>query len=472
MNNLTKDMLQYLPGLVALICLLNAAGAWAIAPVPYHVEPYVADSSLQTNETESSATTYEEIIRAPAGTPWMRVHFESVSLAPGSYIKVTSLFDGAEQPLDANALKAWRNSSAYFNGDAVKVSYHAAPGESGGYFRIDSIEVGEHVTENQEAVNGEESQCGSFDNRVASTDPAVGRIMPIGCTGWIVSNGANLTAGHCVSDSRAMTTLQFNVPASLANGTTQNPPPEDQYPIEPKANMVWFDDGSGAIGNDWAVFETFDNTSTGLSAVEAQNAYYRMSRDLATAAEVTTVRITGYGADNVPLGSSGGRNADNQTLQTHSGAYLGETVQAASDVFIEYTVDTEGGNSGGPVIYEKSGWPNLTLGIHTNGGCNPPSSGNIGTGFEHNNLEIAIRNFHGTSNVEYVDNAHFDTLGEDGSVFRPHDTVLLGLAEAAARTGVPVLSIVEGTYTETGTGTITITEPMDIIAPVGTVSIR
>ena len=61
-------------------------------------------------------------------------------------------------------------------------------------------------------------------------DPAVGRIMPVGCTGWVISNGAFLTAGHCFT--RGMTTIQFNVPASAADGTTNPPPPNDQYPID------------------------------------------------------------------------------------------------------------------------------------------------------------------------------------------------------------------------------------------------
>jgi V8-like Glu-specific endopeptidase len=442
-----------LVGVVALA--ISGTDSWADpAPAPYHLENYTVQSGVQQNPSPVVAATFSRTVQAPAGTPWMRVHFSKANLTTGSFITVESLFDGAKQTLDGNALKKWHYTSAYFNGDAVKVSFHAAPGEMNGSFDIEQITVGERATA------PDESQCGATDNRVASANPAVGRIMPIGCTGWLVSNGAVLTAGHCITANTQ--SLHFNIPASLPDGTLQNPPPQDQYPLEPVADMDWFNDGAGAIGNDWAVIESLPNTDTGRLAVHVQNAFYRMSRDLTTT-EVANVRVTGYGTDT---------GADNQIQQTHSGAYVGETVQGASDVTIRYTVDTEGGNSGSPVIFEDSS-PDLAMGIHTNGGCNTVGS-NAGTSFEHDNLENAIRDFHGTNNVEYVDRSHYDYVNpEDGSVFRPHDTFLLGVTDAAARTGTPVLSVVSGTYPESAVGSpIVISDPMHIIAPVGKVTIR
>jgi len=433
------------------------------APFPHHTEPYVVDTRAQESLAVEGGVAFRQVVRSP-GAAWLRLHFGDYDLGERNTITITSLQDGGQQRLDAKSLPKWQNATALFNGDAVEVALHAAPGETGVFFRLEEITVGEPGGRDigQGAPEAPESQCGPTDDRTASTDPAVGRIMPVGCTGWIVSNGANLTAGHCVGAS--MQVLQFNVPASLSNGTPVNPPPQDQYPIEPMANIDWFDDGNGAIGNDWAVFETFENSNTGRLAVHVQGAFYRMSRDDNPA----NVRVTGYGLDFVPAGPGGGPaycptcNANSQTLQTHSGAYLGETVQGASDVFIEYTVDTEGGNSGSPVISTANG---VTLGIHTNGGCNPPSTGNTGTGFEHDNLESAIQTFPGAT-VRYVDNGH-PVATEDGTVFRPYDTFIGGVT--AAPSGA-ILSLVRGTYDEATP--LVITKALLIEAPVGAVTIR
>ena len=456
-------------GAIVTVLALGAPALGQVAPIPYYEQPFAMTSGVQANVTDAPAIAFTQTVQAPPGTPWMRVRFSNFSLGPGSAIVVTSVLDGATQRLDARALQVWRNKTAYFNGSALQIDLVVGPGDQTAFFDIDQLTIGQTMTEaraqaaaaGQQGAPPDESQCGAFDDRVSSNDPAVGRIMPIGCTGWIVANGANLTAGHCIS--AATDTLQFNVPSSLADGTTVNPPPQHQYPIEPTGNIDFFNDGAGFIGNDWAVFETFANTTTGQHAVHVQGAFYRMSRDFTA----TNVRVTGYGVDNVPVGSTGNRNADNQTQQTHSGAYLGETVQGASDVFIEYTVDTEGGNSGSPVIRtDASSFPPLTLGIHTNAGCNPPSSGNTGTGFEHNNLETAIQNFLG-SNTIYVDEDHLDNVAEDGTVFRPFDTFAQGVTAAAAAAGTPLLAVVEGTYTPTAP--LIITDPMVIVAPVGSV---
>lgn len=426
------------------------------APVPYHRESYQADFQAAENTSAEDQVQYKQVIEVN-DAPWLQIIFSDYNLGQNSYMTITSLQDGGQQRLDANSMSQWRGQSAYFNGNAVEIELHVAPGDSGVFFEIKELIVGDWVggtslpaTAVDESQSGietpleDESQCGDDDDRVGSSDAAVGRIMPVGCTGWIVSNGAHLTAGHCVGSN--MQTLQFNVPDSLSDGTTVNPPPEDQYPIEAVANIDWFNDGPGAIGNDWAVFEAFANSNTGLLPVQAQNKFYRMSRDY----NPTNVRITGYGVDT---------GSDNQTLQTHSGSFLGETVQAASDIFIEYTVDTEGGNSGSPVIHTGN---SVTIGIHTNAGCNPPGQGNTGTSFEHNNLENAIQNFPG-SNTRYADVGH--PASENGTVFRPYDTF------AEAVNAVPsggVVSIVKGTYTnEAGL----YTKQMMVEAPVGSVLI-
>jgi hypothetical protein len=103
-----------------------------------------------------------------------------------------------------------------------------------------------------------EAICGTNDNRTASTDLRVGRIMPIGCTGWIVQDGQILTAGHCIGAATQI--LQFNVPASQANGTPVAPGIADQYLID-RTSII--DDLTG-VGNDWATFLSLTRGMTGL----------------------------------------------------------------------------------------------------------------------------------------------------------------------------------------------------------------
>ena len=169
-----------------------------------------------------------------------------------SYVLITAAKDKAQQRLDAKDLQRWRNSSAIFNGEAVEFELRVAPGESGIFINVEELTVGQRAPAltalDRAAV--EESLCAT-DNRVPANDNRVGRIVPVGCTGWIISNGAYLTAGHCTGPN--MQILEFNVPASLQNGTIVASAPQDQYPIDP-ASVVFFNDGAGQVGNDWAVF--------------------------------------------------------------------------------------------------------------------------------------------------------------------------------------------------------------------------
>ena len=38
-----------------------------------------------------------------------------------------------------------------------------------------------------------ESQCGPNDDRVSSTDPRACRILPVGCTGWLIDAADQVT---------------------------------------------------------------------------------------------------------------------------------------------------------------------------------------------------------------------------------------------------------------------------------------
>ncbi|GJQ57759.1 MAG: hypothetical protein SCALA701_05600 [Candidatus Scalindua sp.] len=409
------------------------------------------DSGVHENREKGESLVYRDAIIF-SGVPWMQLHFVDTNLGEESYITLTSLHGGGRQRIDTHTLLQWENASAYFNGEVVEIELVVASGESGIFFRIEEITVGEWIgddglAEGSYSLLFQESICGSYDNRVSSNDPAVGRIVPAGCTGWIISNGAFLTAGHCRGTGHV---IQFNVPASQPNGTILHPPPEDQYPI------TYLDFQSNGVGGDWAIFQTGSNNN-GQYAIDRQGAFYRVTDDIFP----ESVSVTGYGIDSLPPGTGGHRNSDNQTQQTDSGHYIGEDIGLETKVIIEYIVDTFGGNSGAPVIITQE---SLTLGIHTHSGCNPPYFGNQGTGFQNSDLKNAIQTFSGV-NVEYVDNGYPELpTPKDGTVSRPYNTVQEGANAASAGA---IISVVKGSYNEP----VIIDKDVTIKAPVGTVII-
>jgi V8-like Glu-specific endopeptidase len=284
------------------------------------------------------------------------------------------------------------------------------------------------------------------------------------CTAWLISNGAALTAGHCVdldpdgsgpqlpdgvADLNGV--MEFNVPASDASGNVVMAAPQDQFPIN-TSSFVWHYDGEGqGIGKDYGILLVNANTGTG-ERPHVGRGFYRLSQSVPSAG--TTIRITGFGADS---------GTTNFTNQTSTGPYVGQS-SSGSQVWHEYQVDTMGGNSGSPILNTANGF---TLGIHTNGGCAADGTGaNSGTSFNHTPLSNAVNVFPAT-NIRYVDNVTYPGAPLDtGVIFAPFHSVI------NAVTSVPaggVISVVEGTYND---GAQTINKALTLVAPVGDVVIR
>ena len=344
-----KTMLQWLC-LVGMAALIASPVRLAAQPVeaPSHMQAYKWSSSAHNGQ--SGKTILAESRRIDAtGAPWLRLFFDKANLGAKSYLIIKSVQDGASQRLDATSLQQWYNTSAYFNGEAVEVQLHVDAGDRGVYVKTKELMVGEWV-----GSAPPESQCGPIDDRVPSNHPASGRILSVGCTGWIVnctSNNLHITAGHCSGGSNQI--LQFNVPPSNSNGTLNNPPPQDQYSI----NSASWQFVNGGIGNDWGIFQVFPNSITGLLPAQAQAASFTLKQSLTP----PTIRITGFGVDsNDPT--------RNQTQQTHAGPNAGST-----GTTMKYQTDTEGGNSGSPVIDDATG---EAVGVHTHGGCSTGGGGN------------------------------------------------------------------------------------------------
>jgi hypothetical protein len=279
--------------------------------------------------------------------------------------------------------------------------------------------------------------------------------LTIGCTAWILSNGAYLTAGHCISSSGTLGQLHFNIPLSNCDGTPNPPLMQDQYPII-QTSIVGQDN---AGYDDWAVFDCGPNSNTGLLPVQAQGDFFRMKNDFTFG----RARATGYGIDASPAGCSGDRNQFSQTQQTDSGGLAAHS-QIPSD--LNYTFDSTCGNSGGPLMLEDE---SMAIGIATRCTYDCTFGSNHATGFANGSLGNVIQTFPGPV-VEYVDSGHPDT-SEDGSVFQPHHTVTA--AVAAAPSGA-LISIVRGGYPAAAGNIFTAGydgRSLTLVAPVGSVRI-
>ena len=73
---------------------------------------------------------------------WIRLTFDQARLADGTVLRMTSLADGAMQHHTATTLQQWNNTSAYFNGDAVRIELIADPGDEQSRILINSVVVG------------------------------------------------------------------------------------------------------------------------------------------------------------------------------------------------------------------------------------------------------------------------------------------------------------------------------------------
>lgn len=360
---------------------LGIADVQQVSPyreLQYHVDSgfvSVDDAQLADHQRAIQESVWSTVVQVDdAG--WIRLRFGEVSLAKStehvreSYIRITSLEDGYEQYLDTQSLKEWSNTSAYFNGSAVRVELMVSPNTTA---QINRVQVrGVQVSA---PVSVDRSICFSVDDRVLSSDPRDGRLMPIGCSAWLFGEHGScfLTASHCSPGGGDV--MQFNVPLSSSGGGYRNPPPQDQYVVDgasvQRSSNIF-------IGNDWAFFGTFDNSTTGLSPLAAQGLSHTLANSMPPV-DGRPIRITGYGTVSSPVSPTW-----NGVQKTHVGPLI-----SISGDRVQYQTDTTGGNSGSVILDDST---NTAIGIHTNAGCGSGGGANNGTGLSNSGLQNALAN--------------------------------------------------------------------------------
>ena len=243
------------PNLLAGLLLATTGGLLYAQPATWLApqEPVAvnADSGWLQNTLNHDEILFSNQVQV-TGAAWMRIAFDEVTLpsgpigGAGAYVRLTSMHDGAVQRLDRIAMRQWNHTSAYFNGDGVLVELISPPD-----IAPCRIVIKGALRDAELAVP--HNTCGPTDDRLPSSDPRVARLLPIGCTGWLIrdANFCFLSAGHCAASAGAgLQVIEFNVPLSNASGGLNHPPPEHQYAVDPESLQV--STPPIAIGNDWA----------------------------------------------------------------------------------------------------------------------------------------------------------------------------------------------------------------------------
>jgi hypothetical protein len=353
-------------------------------------ELYNYGTGMLANDGDEPAIVDTQIVSIPDAS-LLRLIFEDIQVGEGSFIEVWSPLTHERFVLDQYTATAWANTTPQFPGHVVEIRLHLAPHSDGSYAlygmfygivpddQPPSAKMGDPSTE---------TQCGSTDDRIPSSDARVARLNN-GCTVWLEgTNNCAFSAGHCVDPPLPANfphLVEFNVPLSNASGSLNPSAVRDQYFAVP-GTQQFVNTGSGRP-DDWAVMRVGMN-SFGETPIPAQVAagFTQAGFGPTGIPYGSPVRITGYGVD-------GG--TANQTQQTHVGPAVGSLFppwpppNTGVAYRLGYSADTEGGNSGSPVIDDTTG--NAT-GIHTNGGCGAadwPTTFNTGSGIDYPPIQAA-----------------------------------------------------------------------------------
>ena len=213
---------------------IKRAGAQT-APVTSQAWPVSVDSGWVSNSGDEAAVVFTTTLTAD-GAPWVRMVFDELTLSgdpvlgTDSHLLIISHQDGAIQILNSVSAAQWAKTSAYFNGDSVTIELVASPKTGPSRLVMSQIRAGLH-----DPGGAGDSICGPSDDRILSSDPRSGRLMPTGCSGWLFNDCQHCfgTAGHCISNGQTGRVMQFNVPLSSSSGALRHPGPEDQYAIDP-----------------------------------------------------------------------------------------------------------------------------------------------------------------------------------------------------------------------------------------------
>ncbi len=290
----------------------------------------------------------EDLVQVP-GRAWLQLEFGELRFGPGALLELESLRDGAKEVLDGK--QRGRRFSAYFNGDAVRLRLFAPQRDGLTGYRV--VAVGASLAAHPAPL----TLCG-VDDRTPSADKRVARLLLrfqngySFCSAFLVSPSSDGRAWDCFATSGTCLGLpgldtlfaQFEVPASLADGTIQHPPPSAQYQATTQTAFA-----VGAAGVDWGLFRTLPNATTGLHAGRVQGSGFRF----ATTTNATNVTLLSYGTSQLDATRSGTQQSGSAVIVSQQGDVLA------------HRADSTGGSAGAPLVTAEGS----VLAVQVEGGC-------------------------------------------------------------------------------------------------------
>jgi hypothetical protein len=444
--------------------------------------PYSFHYAAQPPESDQLKILRE--VAYPA-TSSLRLYFKGTQLGETSYLLLEAI-DGGQQEIRQPDLENWQYSSAYFNGNRVKVSLYAAAGETN-VVEISQIKVNDGQAEPASSASTASGtlqapvQTGATTSAtLTDTYPyakAVGRFTNGSSsygTGWIAPNGAIVTSFDIYYNyiaGKSYDVIEFNVPPS--DGTTvKHPSPQDQYPLGKfisNNRSFGFKDGDDIFTAHWAILEALPN-STGLRPGERQQQFLRIATNPSnfTIDAMGNIPVELFHYGQLPGDSYSGQFRTLRVLQTSllkQYSFISSIWGESRNMFVLYNATSLlgfnqdrflGSDAGAPITYQGS---NFAIGVHLFSLRDLPS---YGMGFKDDVLRNGLKNFFSSKSV-YVDS---DGLYDPatGEIHKPY--LSIQHAASAAPNGAQVY-IAKDTYY----GAVTFNRPMTLRAPVGKVII-
>ncbi len=422
----------------------------------------------------------------------LRLYFGDITLNDGSYLVLEGK-DGAVQHLDSLALVHWNHTSAYFNGNELRLSvYQASVKEVVVEVRSLGITSSRSRTvakaSRESAVSHVKTAAASKEGNPAHEYPfqaAVGRLTDGDqalMAGWIAPNGALVTSWHSyMKILEGFDVIEFNVPPSNEDGTIVHPGPEDQYLID-GLNAIdyseWVDikkyGRSGALADHWeetrpgyAIMDMLPNGTGNKPGVNQQEYFAIGVNPDNSLIKAQSIQADIFSYATLPLNYS----LQRETYPLVKNNLRFRVSQPDKERFILYDISVSNTHpsdvfklaayfetyTGGPVTIHAS---RLAIGVHCQlVGDFAPS---VGYGFKDNNFVDALDNFY-TTEMIYVDGTSSPNA-PNGQIHRPFVKVQDG-ADQATEGGM--VSIAKGYYNES----VLINKEITLDAPVGEVII-
>ena len=365
----------------------------------------------------------------PLQLDWLRVRFTQLTLDGDSFVILRSVNDPENyQRLDAVSAAQWQHRSAFLRGPEVQVQVYAVNGAAAHAEAEVYLPQAELTSLTRDHCDQDDRQLCADPDDDTCAQRAVARLVGQGpCTAWLIGSGDLVSAGHCFNN---LEILEFQVPATNAyTGHMNHPHPDHQYAFDPagiERVPKW------EIGDDWMIFRVYPNPNTGLMPLEAQQTFFRVSDQGEQLKGMSNELFnSGFGTTQ---GQPSGQRQRHKAMQTAEGDLVdivGTTVA--------HRIDTESGSSGSP-LYERIGETQVSIAIHTNGGCaSNLYRQNHGTSLRNLGWQAALART--TLGERYVDGAHPNP--GNGSLLRPYTDVRDGVDLAPDGTR---LLIAPGTY--------------------------